>query len=179
MLLITDAGGRQNTCLLGEAHTWRIGRDRNSNIVLLDDAASRRHAIIQRTEIGEYYLMDAGSQNGTFVQGRRVTTPIVLNDGDEISIGGHRSVFRSPIPVIGPAGTLQFRNGRRDGCNPSPFCREAGNGSRCGHTRFHAPHAERRSGDALQVHQPLAFRCVRDLSGTWGAGNSNTSATRS
>ncbi len=104
-LLITDAGGQQNTRLLGEALTWRIGRGRSCNIVLQDDAASRRHAIIQRTEMGEYYLMDAGSQNGTFVQGQRVTTPIVLNDADEISIGAHKLVFRNPRPAIGLAGT--------------------------------------------------------------------------
>jgi adenylate cyclase len=104
LLLITDASGQQNTYPLGEALTWRIGRGKSSNIMLLDDGASRRHAIIQRTEMGEYYLMDSGSQNGTFVKGRRVTTPIVLNDGDEISIGAHRLVFRNPTPAIGLGG---------------------------------------------------------------------------
>lgn len=101
-LLITNPAGEQTICLLDEAITWKIGRGKSSNIVLEDDAASRRHAIIQRTEMGEYYLMDVGSRNGTFILGKRVSTPVVLNDGDVIAIGGHKLVFHSPIAQFAP-----------------------------------------------------------------------------
>jgi adenylate cyclase len=68
--------------------------------MLPDEAASRRHAMIQRTEMGEFYLMDAGSRNGTFIKGRRVSTPILLHHGDEISIGAHKLVFANPMPSM-------------------------------------------------------------------------------
>jgi adenylate cyclase len=109
LLNITNSDGQQNTFLLEGALTYKIGRGRSSNIVLADESASRHHAMIQRTEMGEYYLMDAGSQNGTFVGGRRVTTPVILNDGDEISIGAHTLVFRNPTPAIEPAGFCSLR----------------------------------------------------------------------
>ena len=99
-LIITDTEGRESTCLLGPAVTWKIGRGKNNDIVLDDHAASRRHAIIQRTEMAEYYLMDVGSQNGTFLGSRRLCTPILLNHGDVISIGTHKLVFRNPMTPI-------------------------------------------------------------------------------
>jgi adenylate cyclase len=106
-LIITDAEGQESTCLLGRAVTWKIGRGPNNNVVLDDHAASRRHAIIQRTEMGDYYLMDVGSQNGTFLGSRRVGTPILLNDGDEITVGAHKLKFLNPTPPIaGEAHTL-------------------------------------------------------------------------
>lgn len=94
--MITNAEGRQNAVPLDRGQTWRIGRGKACKVVLDDNAASRRHAIIQRTEMGEYFLSDAGSRNGTFIHGRRVTTPVLLKNSDEISIGGHRLVFLNP-----------------------------------------------------------------------------------
>lgn len=99
-LTVTHVDGREVTCPLDKGVTFKIGRGRNNTIVLPDDAASRRHAMIQRTEMGEYYLMDAGSRNGTFIKGRRVNTPILLHHGDEISIGAHKLVFANPTPLL-------------------------------------------------------------------------------
>ena len=72
-LMITNAEGRQKAVPLDRGQTWRIGRGQACKVVLDDNAASRRHAIIQRTEFGDYYLVDAGSRNGTFIHGQRVT----------------------------------------------------------------------------------------------------------
>ncbi len=95
-LLITDPNGQLTSCCLEDASTWKLGRGESNAIVICDEAASRRHAIIQRTETGELYLLDLGSRNGTFVNGQRVATPAVLKDNDEISIGEYRLVFRNP-----------------------------------------------------------------------------------
>jgi adenylate cyclase len=73
----------------------RIGRDKQNDLVLFDDRASRRHARLERN--GETYtLIDMKSSNGTFVNNTEVERggSQALNDGDEIKIGNHRLLFR-------------------------------------------------------------------------------------
>jgi adenylate cyclase len=105
-LVITNAQGHQSTLLLDHGLTWRIGRGHSGKVVLSDDAASRRHAMIQRNETGEYYLVDVGSRNGTYIRGRRVSTPVLLKNGDEISIGAHKLLFRNPTSSTARDNTI-------------------------------------------------------------------------
>jgi len=44
----------------------------------------------------EFWLIDLGSSNGTYLNSRRVTQPCRLNDGDRIEIGGFAFTFRHP-----------------------------------------------------------------------------------
>ena len=96
VLLISDGQGHTSSCLLDEALTWKLGRSENNAIVIRDDAASRRHAIIQKADRGDLYLLDLGSSNGTFVNGERVNTPVILKDNDEITIGAYHLIFHTP-----------------------------------------------------------------------------------
>lgn len=73
-----------------------IGRSLTNEIVLVDDRVSRRHALVHVQEANEYWLVDLGSSNGTYVNGRRVTQPTRLRDGDQIDISQFRLVFRQP-----------------------------------------------------------------------------------
>lgn len=50
-----------------------IGRTRNNDVVLPDLSISKFHAYL-RPENGHYTIQDAGSQNGTWVAGQRLTT---------------------------------------------------------------------------------------------------------
>ncbi|HID87484.1 MAG TPA: FHA domain-containing protein [Anaerolineae bacterium] len=84
-MLILHEGGetRREWGLNKEVIT--IGREESNDIVLPDRLVSRRHARIQRR--GErYVLQDCSSKNGTFVNGRQLIEPYVLQDGDEIQI---------------------------------------------------------------------------------------------
>jgi class 3 adenylate cyclase len=69
-----------------------IGREALTNqiVLSLDSAVSRRHAAI-RAEDGQIVLADLGSQNGTYVNNRRVHA-VRLREGDMISIGHSRLV---------------------------------------------------------------------------------------
>jgi adenylate cyclase len=71
-----------------------VGRSNNSTIVLPDDKVSRRHAMIQCQSGHEFWLIDLGSANGTYLNGRRIVQPSRLNHGDQIKIGDHRFIFR-------------------------------------------------------------------------------------
>jgi adenylate cyclase len=55
---------------------------------------SRLHALVQRREQGEYCVVDLGSTNGTFVNGRRVSIPVTLTDNDCVVLGDQRLRFR-------------------------------------------------------------------------------------
>ncbi len=54
---------------------------------------------------GEYWLVDLGSANGTYVNERRVTQPSRLTDGDRIAIARHQFIFRAPGRPAEAAGT--------------------------------------------------------------------------
>jgi pSer/pThr/pTyr-binding forkhead associated (FHA) protein len=47
-------------------------------------SVSRLHALIQRRDAGDYYLIDLGSRNGSFVNRRRVSLPLRLQDQDRL-----------------------------------------------------------------------------------------------
>lgn len=51
-----------------------------------DDFVSSRHAVLEPRSDG-LWVEDAGSTNGTFVNGARVTTPRLLRQGDVVRIG--------------------------------------------------------------------------------------------
>jgi adenylate cyclase len=70
-----------------------LGRDKNSDIVIIDLLASRNHAMIRRLGHSDYYLIDSGSSNGSFVNSHRVAIPRLLKSGDRIQIGGSELIF--------------------------------------------------------------------------------------
>ena len=65
--------------------TFLIGRGEDCDIVLLDRQVSRHHARIKRTPEG-YLIEDLGSKNHTHLNGVRIESNIVLQDGDEIQV---------------------------------------------------------------------------------------------
>lgn len=73
-----------------------IGRATSSDVIVSDERASRAHARIEALPDGGYQLVDLGSRNGTLLNDVLVTGAIRLKDGDALTIGGHRLVFRLP-----------------------------------------------------------------------------------
>jgi adenylate cyclase len=71
-----------------------LGRSGANTIVLDSPKVSRRHALIHLQNIGELWLIDFGSSNGTFLNRRRIHHPIRLSDGDQITVGDQVFQFR-------------------------------------------------------------------------------------
>jgi adenylate cyclase len=67
--------------------------------VLESPKVSRRHALIHLQNIGELWLIDFGSSNGTFLNKRRIHHPIRLSDGDQITIGDQVFKVRQPVAI--------------------------------------------------------------------------------
>jgi adenylate cyclase len=87
----------------GERHTLQgncsVGRAAANTLVLDFPNVSRMHALIQLQNIGEFWLVDLGSSNGTFLNKRRVHQPVRLHDQDKILIGGKQFIFREPEEI--------------------------------------------------------------------------------
>lgn len=73
-----------------------IGRSPRVEIVLEDDAVSRRHAELERDADGHWWVTDLGSINGTRVDGQRLTDRHRLAIGDRIEIEGFALLYRLP-----------------------------------------------------------------------------------
>lgn len=84
---------------------FSIGRASSNSIRLAAREVSRRHATIHPQNIGEIWLIDLGSSNGTFVNKRRIHQPIRLRDQDVIMIGEHQFVFHQSEKTSDAYGT--------------------------------------------------------------------------
>jgi len=93
--LIVTAEGKPEL-LIEVTDRLTIGRSPNNELVLDDQKASRSHAEIRHLGGGRYRLSDVGSANGTWLNGRRVTVPKDLEDGDQILIGAVQLRFVAP-----------------------------------------------------------------------------------
>jgi adenylate cyclase len=76
-----------------------LGRTAANTVVLESPKVSRRHALIHLQNIGELWLIDFGSSNGTFLNKRRIHQPIRLRDGDQITIGDQVFKFHQPLAI--------------------------------------------------------------------------------
>jgi class 3 adenylate cyclase len=71
-----------------------IGRSASNHVGLTSDKVSRRHAIVQVQQEKEYWLVDFGSRNGTYLNGQRIIQPTRLRAGDRVNIGPFEFIFR-------------------------------------------------------------------------------------
>jgi hypothetical protein len=84
-LLIT-AGDKAGYQLNLEGREITIGRAETSDLVIDDEFASTNHARLIKKD-GDWVVQDLGSTNGTFLDGQRLSTPVVLKLGAEVRIG--------------------------------------------------------------------------------------------
>lgn len=95
-------GGRRRFELVDRETT--LGRHPECSIVVDAGAVSRYHAKVTRDD-QDYIVEDAGSRNGTFLNGQLLTGPQVLHDRDRIRISESEFVFEGDsIPEFARAG---------------------------------------------------------------------------
>lgn len=78
-----------------------IGRGSSCQIRIGDAGVSSKHAKVW-SEGGEWFLMDLGSTNGTFVNDKDIDRE-TLSDGDEITFGMTKAAFAGDAPKPKPA----------------------------------------------------------------------------
>jgi adenylate cyclase len=87
--------------VLENGQSWAIGRGDGCPVLLDSRSVSRLHALIQRKDSGDFQLVDLGSRNGSFVNGRRVSIPVALGDSDRLVFGDQELLFRSRVGSAG------------------------------------------------------------------------------
>ena len=91
-LLLVKRGPNAGSTFLLEAESTSVGRNTDSEVFLDDVTVSRAHAVIERRADGSFFVRDAGSLNGTYVNGEQVDET-KLASGDEVQIGRFKLVF--------------------------------------------------------------------------------------
>jgi pSer/pThr/pTyr-binding forkhead associated (FHA) protein len=105
-----------------------VGRDPVCDLALNDDEASRRHALLTPAA-GGILVKDLQSTNGVYINGIRISEPVLLLQGDVLQIGETRFEFlpsAEPEPVkADPNATVlftpdKFRSAPRAVVEPPP-----------------------------------------------------------
>ena len=102
---------RDDTSWVPVIASCSIGRAPTNQLVLVDEKASRKHALIHRQGENEYWLVDLGSSNGSYLDGRRVSQPVALRDGSVIRIGSSTLLFRQNTVPSGESAEPHWSEG--------------------------------------------------------------------
>jgi hypothetical protein len=98
-LRVLGSGPQQPRNLLGSC--YRIGRDRDADIVIDAPAVSRRHALLERH--GDHWLLsDSGATNGLWCQGKRVRQ-VLLCHGDRVALAPDGDIAPPQLEFLRPA----------------------------------------------------------------------------
>jgi hypothetical protein len=86
-----------------------IGRESSCDVVVQRREVSRQHARVERQGL-RYLLIDENSANGTYVNGRRLSEPHLLDNEDLIGLGSGTSLlkFVDPLDTYVPARGLRY-----------------------------------------------------------------------
>lgn len=79
----------------------RIGRGYDNDLILDDDYAAPRHALVEQDAEGRLLLRDLGSRNGIVVKGRRLQEAVL--GGDTVARIGHTALRVRPAAFPVPA----------------------------------------------------------------------------
>ena len=84
-IVVTEKGGEHQRLDFDKGEVT-IGRVQGNDIVLGKGNVSKRHARIVVKD-GKFIIVDLNSTNGTYVNGRKITSPLVIKPTDKIYIG--------------------------------------------------------------------------------------------
>ncbi len=84
-VVITEKGGAQRRLEFDKPEIT-IGRTKGNDIMLPKGNVSKRHSRIVLKD-GRFIVVDLKSTNGTYVNGRKITSPVVVRGEDKVYVG--------------------------------------------------------------------------------------------
>lgn len=94
-----ESAGKEEIAYVLDEHRINIGKTLDNQFVVDDPSVSKRHACIEERAPGKFTLIDLGSVNGTFVNGKRVVK-CELRNGSEVRFGSIAYVFRAGAAAL-------------------------------------------------------------------------------
>src|SRR5262249_42131609 len=133
-VIISEKGGEQRRMDFDKPEVT-IGRVQGNDIILPKGNVSKRHSRIVLKD-GKFIIVDLKSTNGTYVNGRKITSPLVLKDTDRVYIGDstlpveaaglgagssppHHHTASTPIPAPAPPSGVYLESGSPSSGPPS------------------------------------------------------------
>lgn len=101
-VVITEKAGAQRTLDFDKGEVT-IGRVQGNDIILPKGNVSKRHSRIVLKD-NRFIVVDLKSTNGTYVNGRKITSPLVVKSGDKIYIGDFILTLEEPSGAGAGAG---------------------------------------------------------------------------
>jgi pSer/pThr/pTyr-binding forkhead associated (FHA) protein len=89
---LTDPNGQEHRLT---SQNVSIGRAVECDIVIASKSVSREHTRIRQAG-RRWFVDDLGSTNGTYLNGERVISSLVLMDGDSLKVGDVAFIFHDP-----------------------------------------------------------------------------------
>lgn len=93
-LVVQEKNGGSEQRLSFEKEEVTIGRIQGNDIVLPKGNVSKRHARFVAKD-GRLLIVDLKSTNGTYVNGRRITSPASVGEGDKVYVGDFCLILES------------------------------------------------------------------------------------
>ncbi len=90
-----------------------LGREATNQIQLHDTEVSRHHARLDRGLEGQWFLVDLGSSNGSFVNSQRVAKH-TLTSGDRIQLGSTLMIFSATSEALTSSQPATHHGGAQD-----------------------------------------------------------------
>src|SRR3954454_8930395 len=84
-IVVNEKGGEQKRLEFDKPEVT-IGRVQGNDIILPKGNVSKRHSRIVLKD-GKFIIVDLKSTNGTYVNGRTITSPLVIKGTDKVYIG--------------------------------------------------------------------------------------------
>ncbi|HEU4580041.1 MAG TPA: FHA domain-containing protein [Polyangiaceae bacterium] len=119
-----------------------IGRSLAADVRVDEQAISNEHARLEQTDAG-FTLLDLGSTNGTYVNGRRLVHAAQLSGGDTIEMGSTTFTFVTRESGI-PKGTVRLQ--KPDLHDPDVMSSMDGAGARHARSEAMAPPPSQQTG---------------------------------
>ena len=103
MWLKFESGDRRGDTVEITNRQFLVGRDQDCDLPIDDERASRQHARFETLDTGGMVLRDLGATNGTYVNGTKISEPVVLEGGETIRIGRTELAVSRNAPIASTA----------------------------------------------------------------------------
>ena len=127
-IIVTEKGGDQRRHEFDKSEVT-IGRVQGNDVILPKGNVSKRHARIVLKD-GKFIIVDLKSTNGTYVNGRKITSPLVVKENDKIYIGDFIIGVEEAGSAASVGASAAVDGSSRVSTSPSPCMRRMARSAR-------------------------------------------------